>query len=406
MANMKKQLVDLFDRSLEQLSGENCVREYLSKQAFSPQYVVAIGKAAAQMLEGVPCDENLKQALLISAEAYVSDEHFDPRVTIVLGSHPVPDEKSLAAGKYLLDFLVTVPADARLLFLISGGASAMVEVLEDGVDLARLQEINRWMLSKEMDISNINRIRKRLSKIKGGGLLHYFSSRDCRALYISDVATDDPAVIGSGLLVETVETGGSTRGGPGWLREFMQTLPERESVDRTGIRHEVISSANIAKKSIARMNTLNMPVFVHEEYLDADVASVCGDLISCLKTAPAGIHVWSGEPLVQLPSSPGKGGRMTALALLLAKALDEGGMSMTILCGASDGQDGCSALAGGLVDENTVDCGSRAGMSADEYANSADSATYLHNIGAGLAARKTGTNIADFIIVFKPESTV
>ncbi|MDH5217210.1 MAG: glycerate-2-kinase family protein, partial [Gammaproteobacteria bacterium] len=300
MTNIKKQLVDLFNSSIEQLSGKKCVHDYLSKHSFQPQYVVAIGKAAAKMLEGIPFDQNLKKAILISAPAYVGDESFDPRVSIVLGSHPVPDEKSLNAGRALLDFLSVVPADARLLFLISGGTSAMVEVLEDGVDLSRLQQINRWMLSQEMDISNINRIRKRLSKIKGGGLLNYFLSHDCRALYISDVISDDPAVIGSGLLVETSETGTSTGELPGWLRDFLQILPERGSAGRIEIKHEIISSAGIAKKVVAQMNALDVPVFVHDEYLDTEVGSVSSDLISCLELAPAGIHIWSGEPVVQL----------------------------------------------------------------------------------------------------------
>ena len=97
---------------------------------------------------------------------------------------------------------------------------------------------------------------------------------------------------------------------------------------------------------------------------------------------------------------------MGALALLLARDIHGHKLSLTALCGASDGQDGCSGLSGAIVDENTVHQGVEAGMSIEQYITAADSATYLHRIGAGLAARKTGTNVADIVIIFKPSAPV
>ncbi len=119
--------------------------------------------------------------------------------------HPTPDQRSLAAGARLLEFLEGLPDDRPLLFLISGGASSLVEVLRPGVGPVELEQVNEWLLANGISITDMNQVRRSLSLIKGGGLLRYIGHRPVELLLISDVPKDDPAVIGSGLLVPPVD---------------------------------------------------------------------------------------------------------------------------------------------------------------------------------------------------------
>ena len=102
-----------------------------------------------------------------------------------------------------MDYLRELPEGEPCLFLISGGASALVEVLNEGWDLSQLQELTDYLLANADPIDQINSIRRRLSAIKGGGLWRTLNDRPVSCLMISDVPDDDPAIIGSGLLFPT-----------------------------------------------------------------------------------------------------------------------------------------------------------------------------------------------------------
>src|SRR3569833_169090 len=118
----------------------------------------------------------------------------------------MPDERSLAAGERLLQWVDELPADTDVLFLISGGASSLVEALVPGVTFAELSALNARGLASGMTIVELNAQRAKLSQIKGGRLAARVSANPAatggtaKALLISDVPGHDPAVIGSGLM--------------------------------------------------------------------------------------------------------------------------------------------------------------------------------------------------------------
>ena len=165
--------------------------------------VVAIGKAAAAMGAGAcrGLGERLQRALVITKTGHALPElaHY-PGVETLEAGHPVPTSESLLAGARLLEWLRAAPADRRMLFLISGGASSLVEAPAAGVNLDDLVRINTWLLASGLGIDEINAIRRRVSLIKGGNLLRVTGRRPLEAWLLSDVAGDNPAVIGSGLL--------------------------------------------------------------------------------------------------------------------------------------------------------------------------------------------------------------
>ena len=119
--------------------------------------------------------------------------------------------------KYV-EFMDSLPAGDTLLFLISGGASSLVEVLPSGISLELLQRVNHWLLGSGLGITQMNRIRQSLSLIKGGRLLERLRGRSALVLLISDVPGDDPAVIASGpLYPRTAEPSDPELPLPDWL---------------------------------------------------------------------------------------------------------------------------------------------------------------------------------------------
>ena len=105
---------------------------------------------------------------------------FDPAahgLAVHHGSHPMPDQASLDAGAAIVDFVTHLAADAQVLFLVSGGASSLVEWLHPGASLADLQALNRWALQSGASIVQVNAARRRISRLKGGGLARLAQGR-------------------------------------------------------------------------------------------------------------------------------------------------------------------------------------------------------------------------------------
>src|SRR5213082_3043507 len=174
-------LLSLLRTGLERVDGRRCVRAALTEPATiaaaaAPGHVwlAAIGKAAESMAHGA--------------------------LEVLLGAHPLPDERSLAAGERLLQWVDALPPEAQPLFLISGGASSLVEVLEAGATLHDLEELTRQAFAQGIAIGELNARRAALSRIKGGRLAARLRGRPAQALFVSDVPQDDPRVIGSGLM--------------------------------------------------------------------------------------------------------------------------------------------------------------------------------------------------------------
>ena len=188
---------------MDAVDGRQSVMRWLQQNPdHRPDHVFAIGKAAASMMQAViESGRDFRSGLVITKEDKLPyTVQRDARIDVVLSSHPVPDASSLAAGQALLSAIASTDEEAELLFLISGGTSALVEVVREGADLDMLQQVNRHLLASGKSIHQMNAWRKRFSRIKGGGLRAMLGQRPTTQLMISDVRGDDPAVIGSGLL--------------------------------------------------------------------------------------------------------------------------------------------------------------------------------------------------------------
>ncbi len=398
----RSDLLSLFQGALDQVAGRTVVGKVLSG-ADEPCSVVAIGKAAEAMLLGAldARGEAVVDGLLISKAG-----HFDvvqaqyPRIECLEGAHPVPDERSLVAGQRLLEYLSELPADRPLLFLISGGTSSLVEVLPRGVGLEQLQQVNQWLLANGLPIDAMNSVRKSISLIKSGGLIPYVDQRPVELLLISDVPGDDPSVVGSGLLVPS-QSHGLPAGLPDWILKLVPSKSEGKGEVRDDIIPRVIASLKLARQAAASLGKeLGYAVTLSNAHIGGAVEVVGRRMALELDEGWPGLYIWGGEPVVQLPQNPGRGGRNQHLALTVAEMI-AGREDILFLSAGTDGGDGPGEDAGALVDGGTLGRGKRAGLSINECLQKADSGSFLGASGDLIHTGPTGTNVMDLMIGLK-----
>ncbi|HQX63339.1 MAG TPA: glycerate-2-kinase family protein, partial [Thermomicrobiales bacterium] len=149
-------------------------------------WAIAIGKAGCQMMASVEtiAGDRFAGGLVVTKSVPVD---IQLRSEILVGSHPVPDARSLEAGERLIDFVRMIPDGALVICLISGGGSALADALRPGVTLEQLRDITATLLRSGASIGEMNAVRARLSRIKGGGLLALLNGRRVVNLIISDV---------------------------------------------------------------------------------------------------------------------------------------------------------------------------------------------------------------------------
>ncbi len=369
--NRKQALKAIWDAAIAAVSGAQAVENAIAADSpYQPDLIIAVGKAAVGMCGGALNGlSGHCEAIVVTKHQHADDEiRSRERVTVIESGHPIPDRHSLQAGSLLLDKVSTMSQDGRLLMLVSGGASALAEALPEGMSLADLQSITDEMISTGKTIGEINSRRKGTSLIKDGKLLQHFPGAEIRVYAISDVEGDNISTIGSGI----------------------------------GDCHRVRGKANstvIASNQIARDKAAEAAVSLGYEIRHND-ESLYGDLYELAKVigpelpdAAPGVHIRGGEPTIILPDNPGRGGRNQHLALALSEYLS-GSNNISLLVAGTDGTDGPTSAAGGLVDGDTF----ADPEAARQALQNADAGTYLEQQASLFVTGPTNTNVMDLAI--------
>lgn len=366
----KQELQTIWQAAVSAVSGEQAVSHAIdADNIFQPDQIIAVGKAAVGMCRGALNHYRDCNALVVTKYDHADEDILSrDNVRVIESSHPIPDQKSLDAGNAMLECVRNLPADSRLLLLVSGGASALAESLPDTMSLTDLQAATDEMISTGKTIGQINKKRKQMSQIKDGKLLAAFSGAEARVYAISDVEGDSIATIGSGI----------------------------------GDCHRAIVPANstiIASNQIAREHArqtaqaLGYQIKQNEESLYDDVFKLAAMIGGQLAVAQPGVYIWGGEPTVILPEHPGRGGRNQALALAASEYLLNKD-NITLLIAGTDGSDGPTTAAGGLVDCHTfIDT-----EAAHAALKAADAGSYLEQHNSLFVTGPTNTNVMDLAI--------
>jgi glycerate 2-kinase len=408
-ANPRQHLLEIFRAAIAAVNGRTRVRDRLQARSLpGPLYLIAIGKAACAMAQGAheALGDRIAEGLVVTKKGYAEALPWP----VLEAGHPLVDASSLEAGEQLLAFVDRMPQNASVLVLLSGGASALVEALPPQLRLDDLQRINRWILGSGFDIHEYNRIRRRLSRIKGGRLAQLLCPRPVLCLVISDVPGDDLRAIGSGPLVADPELNQplALSGLPDFLSQALAHMPPApvpQDPCFAGVRHEIIATLEDAKRAAAASAAkLGYRVAVEFEFVAGDVLQVGRRLAErLLQSEPGLIHVWGGETTVTLPEAPGRGGRNQSLALAAALTL-QGHDDAWFLSVGTDGTDGPTEDAGALVDGGTVARGEAAGFDARQALARADAGTFLEASGDLIQTGPTGTNVMDLMLGLKSKA--
>lgn len=381
MEQERKDLLTIYQSAIDAVAGDVVVKKSLLTSGYTVDcHVIAIGKVADSMMQGAldVLGDKLLTGLVITKEENFSTRILDEsRMQCVVSDHPVPTNKSLQAGRHLLAYIERLPANARCLVLISGGASSLVEVLVEGETLAGLQLANQTLLGSGKGIHDINAARKRMSRIKGGGLWRFLGSREVRCLMISDVQGDDPAIIGSGLL-----------------------FPEPMHYPLS-FSWEIIATLDQAKAAAKRQaKYLGYTATIIPSFMQGNTEDAGQYCVEMLDQANTEVIIWGGETTVTLPDNPVAGGRNQHLALSAAMALS-GKKNKWLLSIATDGVDGSTQEAGALVDGRSVQRGELYGVSAAYCLQQANANLFLEESGDLIYTGASNTNVMDLVIGLK-----
>ncbi|MDG2341153.1 MAG: glycerate-2-kinase family protein, partial [Paracoccaceae bacterium] len=183
-------LISLFDQAVSAADPMKVVAEHLPPKPKGRFLVIGAGKASARMAEAVEAHYGPCEGYVITRYGYGRQTQL---IEIVEASHPVPDAAGETATRHLMDLVSDLGPDDTVLALISGGGSALLCAPADGLSLQDKMDVNTALLASGAPISEMNTIRKRLSRVKGGKLAAACHPARLITLLISDVPGDDPS---------------------------------------------------------------------------------------------------------------------------------------------------------------------------------------------------------------------
>ncbi len=384
--------------------------------------VVGAGKAAIPMARTVSqvLGHRVESAFVVTSAAAKAGPKSG--IEAAEAGHPVPDRRGLRAAQRLLAIASSLGPEDLLIVLLSGGASSLLPLPDEGLTLADKQRVTRLLLRSGATIAELNAVRKHLSAIKGGRLAAATRAQ-VLTLILSDVGGDDLGVIGSGptapdrttfldaarvirryglwdrlpapVRIHLVE------GLAGWRPE---TPKPRSRIFRR-VRHAVVGNNRLALEAAAKAaRAAGYESVLIDEFVTGEASLVgrwMGELGKNLagRTAlPGPVCVLAGgEPTVTVRGT-GKGGRAQEFALAAALAL-QGASGVWAAGFGTDGRDGPTDVAGAVVDGDTVPRGRKKRLTAAAYLKRNDSYRFFKNVGGHIVTGPTGTNVNDLYLV-------
>ena len=362
-------------------------------------YLVSVGKAAFSMAKAAGEVLDVKQGIIISKYGHIPHEL--DRILSFEAGHPVLDENSIRATEKVIEMCSDLKEDDIVIFLLSGGASALFE--SPIVSLEQLQDINEQMLKKGLSITQINTIRKKLSKVKGGRFADLCMPAKIISIILSDVLSDQLDTIGSG---PTVKDSSSRQEALRLIdaydldisddvRRKIEETDEAKAFNSTDI---VIGSVRIlCEEAMKEAEKLGYQPILIDDHIDCE-AREAGDMLyqEILKYQDRDEDIaliMGGETIVHVKGK-GKGGRNQELVFSQIEHLKDM-KDVLIMSLGSDGTDGPTDAAGGYADGSSYEKLKEKGVDLHEILDDNDCYNGLRMIGSLIITGPTGTNVND-----------
>ena len=407
---LHEQALDIVTASLTAVLPDRAVQRALERFTPGPgrTLLVAAGKAAWQMAHAaVAVLGRVDGGLVVTKYGHVRGSI--PGVVCCEAGHPVPDENGFAATERALELVRNLTADDTVLFLLSGGGSALLE--KPLLPAAELQDITRQLLASGADIVEINCIRKRLSAVKGGRFAQACAPARVYSIILSDIVGDPLDMIASGPAYPDSSTCAQARAVA--ARYGLRLSPlARELLDREtpktldNVTTRVTGSVReLCAAAAAQCRTLGYETVLLTDCMNCEAREAGRFLASVLRThAGSGrrlAFVAGGETVVHLTGN-GLGGRNQELALGAAVGL-QGLENAAVFSVGSDGTDGPTDAAGGYVDGSTLQALRDKGLDPVTVLRQNDAYHALRAVDGLLITGPTGTNVNDVAVALLDE---
>ncbi len=437
LKTLRRDAEDIFAASLTAVDPVRLIRQALKRKgsaliAGSLRYdlnrfrrilVVGAGKASAAMARGV---EQVLGGRINEGMVIVKYGHKVSLDTIQLveAGHPVPDEAGIRGTRRILDLLAGTGRDDLVLCLLSGGGSALFDAYEGEISLADVQKATHLLLSCGAEISEINTVRKHISRVKGGRLAAQAAPSTLLTLILSDVIGDPLDVIASGPTVPDPTTFTDALAVlkkhhlletfPRSIREYLSEgcsgripeTPDRSSPLFRKVKNRIVGNNEMAvRAALLRARKLGYRPMVLTTVLSGEAREAAGFLAAVAVEVsrrdrpvrkPACL-IAGGETTVTIRGN-GRGGRNQEMALSAALAI-AGQKGIVFLCGGTDGTDGPTDAAGAMVDGRTAGRAAMRGLDLDSFLNRNDSYNFFHRLDGHIKTGPTLTNVMDLVLI-------
>ncbi|MCS7132589.1 MAG: DUF4147 domain-containing protein [Aigarchaeota archaeon] len=390
---------------------------------FDEVVVLGAGKAVLSMaryVEGLLSKHISRGLIVVPKELH--EGHRLEKVEVAPSTHPIPSELGLKAARKLLEYAETVTERTLVIFLLSGGASALLPLPAPPLTLRDEAEITGLLLRSGATIHEVNAVRKHLSAVGGGWLGKKLARGRVLSLILSDVVGDDVETIGSGPtapdpttfkdVYEILRRYGIWERAPEAVRErvLMGLEGKVEETPKPGdpafknITNIIIAGLSDACTATARyLRSRGFRCGILTRFMEGEASQVGTFLAGVLRELSwkRGKYavICGGETTVTVHGS-GIGGRNQELALSASIRMREIGDCCLLSIG-TDGVDGVSEAAGAIVDSETWGDAVRMGLNPVDFLRNNDSNTFFNKIGGAIYTGPTGTNVGDLVILLK-----
>ena len=376
-------------------------------------FIAALGKAACAMAEAAIAEVGREPTggVVVTTDAAAREI---AGCRVIAGGHPLPDAGSVEGGTALLELAEKAEEGDLLLALISGGGSALGVSPRSGLTLADKTAVTDLLLRSGADITEMNTVRRALSRLKGGGLAEAAAPARVLSLIVSDVPGDDPATVASGPTArassalsarDVLDRRGLLERIPPAVRAAIESAETPLPLTRVTNRI-VASNARSVEAVAAHLSAQGFHVVPRPGWLGGDVEDAARELFALFAAQDAeGVPlavVAGGETTVEV-TGEGLGGRNQEFALRFARLAEENGITapFAFLSGGTDGRDGPTDTAGGIVDGGSLERLRIAGVDLADHLARNDAYHALKASGDLLMTGATGTNVADLQIALK-----
>ena len=416
--NIKNDALEIINGAIKSVLPEEAVKEALKNKDFIARQkkgrviIAAIGKAAWRMAKAA-ADEMRNSGTEISGAVVTKYEHSMGEIKgleIFEAGHPVLDENTLKGTEALLKHVKNLKSEDTVLFLVSGGGSALFELPAEGAELSDMMNISKQLLACGADIVEINTIRKHLSSVKGGRFAKLCSPAHVFMVVLSDVLGDRLDSIASGPAWPDSSTSEealaivkkySLEVKPELLKILSQETPKELNNVTAVITGSVTALCDAAMKLSEEKGysplLLTTTLTCEAREAGSFIASIAREIKNSNRPVKAPCAIIAGGETVVHLTGKGLGGRNQELALSAAQGIS-GIDNVVIASLGSDGTDGPTDAAGGIVDGETESKLKKAGLNIPEVLKNNDAYNALKAVDCLLMTGPTGTNVNDVAI--------